>query len=230
MTLRLFELAGEDPRRLFSPYCWRTAMALAHKGLSWESVPWRFTEAARLAPYGSKTVPVLLDGERAVADSWQIALYLDDAFPRAPLFEGEQARAAGLLLRFWAERTLHPLITRMIVRDILDVLDPGDRDYFRSTREQRLGATLEAVQSTRDETRRTFKAALEPLRAMLATQPFIGGTAANYADYTVFGAFQWARCSSPYPLLDADDAVFAWRERVLDAFGGLARRAVAFDA
>ncbi len=226
----MFELAGEDPRRVFSPYCWRTAMAFAHKGLAWEGIAWRFCEGERLVPHGSKTVPVVLDGERAVADSWQIALYLDDAYPQAPLFEGGQARAAGLLLKFWAERTLHPLITRMIVRDIVDVLDPRDRDYFRATREQRLGATLEAVQSTRDETRKAFKAALEPLRAMLATQAFIGGGAANYADYTVFGAFQWSRCSSPYPLLDRDDPVFAWRERLLDAFGGLARRAVGFDA
>jgi glutathione S-transferase len=230
VTLRMFELAGEDAQRVSSPYCWRTVMAFARKGLAWEGIAWRFFEGERLAPHGSKTVPVVFDGERAVADSWQIALYLDGAYPQAPLFECGQARASGLLLKFWAERTLHPLITRMIVRDIVDVLDPRDRSYFRDTREQRLGATLEAVQSTRDETRRVFKAALEPLRAMLATQPFIGGSAANYADYTVFGAFQWSRCSSPYPLLDQDDPVFAWRERLLDAFGGLARRAVAFDA
>jgi hypothetical protein len=46
----------------------------------------------------------------------------------------------------------------------------------------------------------------------------------------VFGAFQWARCVSPFALLAADDPVRSWRDRLLDAFGGLARAAPAFDA
>ena len=40
MTLKLFELVGADPTRPFSPYCWRTRMALAHKGLTAETIPW----------------------------------------------------------------------------------------------------------------------------------------------------------------------------------------------
>jgi hypothetical protein len=42
--------------------------------------------------------------------------------------------------------------------------------------------------------------------------------AANYADYIMFGAFQWARVVSPFKLLTEDDPVYAWRERLLDAF------------
>jgi hypothetical protein len=30
MTLKLFELVGTDEARPFSPFCWRTRMALAH--------------------------------------------------------------------------------------------------------------------------------------------------------------------------------------------------------
>jgi hypothetical protein len=40
----LYELAGADENRRFSPYCWRIRMALAHKGLDVECIPWRFTE------------------------------------------------------------------------------------------------------------------------------------------------------------------------------------------
>jgi hypothetical protein len=32
MSLKLFELVGTDAARPFSPFCWRTRMALAHKG------------------------------------------------------------------------------------------------------------------------------------------------------------------------------------------------------
>ena len=64
MPLKLYELVGADPSRPFSPYCWRTRMALAHKGLSAETIPWCFTEKSAIAPHGSEKVPVLLDGER----------------------------------------------------------------------------------------------------------------------------------------------------------------------
>jgi hypothetical protein len=37
--------------------------------------------------------------------------------------------------------------------------------------------------------------------------------------------FMWARCTSPLELLADDDPVHAWRERLLDAFGGMARAA-----
>ena len=79
MSLKLFELVGIDETRPFSPFCWRTRMALAHKGLSAETIPWCFTEKGAIAPHGSEKVPVLLDGDRAVVDSWTIANYLEDA-------------------------------------------------------------------------------------------------------------------------------------------------------
>jgi hypothetical protein len=40
----------------------------------------------------------------------------------------------------------------------------------------------------------------------------------------VFGGFQWARVVSPFKLLTEDDPVHAWRERLLDAFDGMARK------
>ena len=56
---------------------------------------------------------------------------------------------------------------------------------------------------------------------------FTGATPA-YADYIVFGAFQWARAISDYELLAADDPVTAWRGRMLDLFDGLARKSAAY--
>src|SRR6266704_883697 len=52
----------------------------------------------------------------------------------------------------------------------------------------------------------------------------IRGAAPNYADYIVFGGFQWARVVSPFKLLAENDPVYAWRERLLDAFDGMARQ------
>src|ERR1700741_2651642 len=104
MTLKLYELVGTDAERPFSPFCWRTRMALAHKGLAADSIPWRFTEKAAIAPHGSDKVPVLLHGETPVVDSWAIANYLEDSFPDRPsLFGGDGGRAAMRLINAWAD-------------------------------------------------------------------------------------------------------------------------------
>ena len=59
-------------------------------------------------------------------------------------------------------------------------------------------------------------------------QDFLSGSRSGYADYIVFGAFQWARAISDFEVLAADDPVRAWRGRMLDLFDGLARRAPAY--
>jgi glutathione S-transferase len=76
----------------------------------------------------------------------------------------------------------------------------------------------------RDQSVEGFRRALEPMRLTLKTQSYLGGEKPNYADYIVFGAFQCARVVSPFKLLLAEDPVYAWRERLLDAFDRMARR------
>ena len=84
MNIRLYDLAGDEDDRRFSPHCWRVKMALAHKGLEFEALPWRFTEKSAIAFSGQGAVPVLIDGEHTVVDSWRIALYLDEAYLDRP--------------------------------------------------------------------------------------------------------------------------------------------------
>lgn len=226
MTLKLFELVGHDTARPFSPYCWRIRMALAHKGLEAESIPWRFTEKAAIAPYNSEKVPVLLAGDKAIVDSWTIALYLEDAYPdRSSLFGGEGGRAMARLVNAWGDVVVIGGIVPLIVSDIVPHLRPEDQVYFRKTREARFGKTVEEVTASRDNAVAGFRKSLDPLRLTLKAQPFIGGDKPNYADYIVFGGFQWARVVSPFALLETADPVYAWRDRLLDAFDGMARRA-----
>ncbi len=89
MAIKLFELVEGNACRP-SPYCWRSRMALAHKGLETEFIPVGFTEKDTLAFSGQSLVPVLVDGETAITDSWHIACYLDEAYPDRPsLFGGD---------------------------------------------------------------------------------------------------------------------------------------------
>jgi glutathione S-transferase len=228
MTRRLYDLAGADPNLRFSPYCWRAKFALAHKGLSVETIPWRFTEKDAIALSGQERVPVLLDGDKVVHDSWTIACYLEDAYPDRPsLFGGAAARAPTRFLNNWADTILNPGIIRFVLSDIFRVIDPKDRNYFRTTREQRFGTTIEAFSAERDKHLPVFRQSLAPLRTTLAAQPYLAGERPAYADYIVLGSFQWPRCISTFALLEPDDPIAAWRERMLDALDGLGRKAMA---
>lgn len=224
MALELFELRGIDDRR-FSPYCWRSRLALAHKGLEAQFVGLPFSELAdRLAFSSQARVPVLRDGETVVHDSWSIACYLEERYPyRPPLFGDDAGRSLARFLNHWTDTQLHPVLLRLVVGDIFRWLDPSDRDYFKESREARLGASLESLQAERDEHLPALKRVLAPLRKTLSDQTFISGEAPAYADYIVMGSLQWARRVSDLPLLQPDDPIHAWRERMLDLFDGLAR-------
>lgn len=224
MTIQMYDLAGADDAHRFSPHCWRVRMALAHKGLEVRTLPWRFTEKDRIAASGQGKVPVLVDGDRVVADSWAIALYLDEAYPDRPsLFGCPAARAQALFIKHWTEHVVQAGLIRLILADIHAHLHPKDQDYFRQTREQRFGMSLEAVAAEREARLPAFRQSLAPLRVTLAMQPYLAGDTPGFADYTVFGAFQWARCCSALRVLEDDDPVLGWRNRLLDRFDGLAR-------
>jgi glutathione S-transferase len=220
MARELYELVGRDPARPFSPYCWRARMALAHKGLDAVAVPWRFTETDRLSFANHDKVPVLVDGDTAVVDSWSIAEYLDRIVPAAPLLGAAAPHIR--LIAAWVDTALHGALIRLVVSDILTMLDEPAASYFRASREARLGARLEDVTADREARLPAFRALLQPLRVALRAGPFLGGVAPDYADYAVFGAFQWARVVSPLVLVEDGDPVHPWLTRMLGLYGGLA--------
>jgi glutathione S-transferase len=223
--MKLFDLAGAADDLRFSPNCWRIKMALAHKGLAAEAVPWRFVEKDAIAASGQKTVPVLVDDDRIVSDSWEIAKYLEITYSGPSLFGGPAGEGLALFMKFWCEQTLNRTILRIILPDLFMALHEKDKAYFRESREARFGTTLEKYALPAAEGVPSFRQALSPMRATLQRQAYLAGAQANFADYIVFGSFQWARAVSPVALVEAGDAVFEWREKLLNAFGGMARSA-----
>jgi len=83
----------------FSTNVERVALALAHKGIEVESVwvdPADRSEVARVS--GQELVPVLVDGDRVVADSTAILEHLEERFPERPLYPSDPARRTELRL------------------------------------------------------------------------------------------------------------------------------------
>jgi glutathione S-transferase len=205
-------------------------MALAHKGLEVETVPWRFTEKDKLPQPNAGRVPVIVDDDgRVVHDSTAIADYLEARYPEHPsLYGGAAARALTPFVQNWTEAVLQTGILGLIVLDIWRHIDPGDQAYFRRSREERFGRTLEQVVADRAARLPVFRDSLTPLRRTIERQEFLAGATPAYPDFIVFGAFQFARAVSDFELLAADDPIAAWRSRMLDAFGGFARKTPAY--
>ncbi|MGI8499716.1 MAG: glutathione S-transferase family protein [Hassallia sp.] len=226
MPIKLYDLAGKEDDCRFSPPCWRVKMALKHKGLEAEEIPWRFTEKEAIAFSGQGLVPVLVDGDKIVNDSWEIARYLETIYGDRPsLFNGNIGESAALFVKFWSTQAIIPLIFGIILPDLFENLHEKDKAYFRESREKLLGMTLEEFAKPNDETVTALQTALSPLREVLEHQLYLGGDQPYFGDYIVFGQFQWARAVSPIQLLAKDDPIYNWRDRLLDAFDGYARNA-----
>ncbi len=228
MTIVLHELVGADVSRPFSPHCWKTAMSLAHKGLPFERKMVCFTKVPEVEGGVSKTVPVIRDGSQIVSDSFMIAAYLEETYPDKPsLFGGDGGQAMARFVESWSQSTLHAALNIIALKEIHDSLAPDDQAYFHPSREARLGKTFEQVAERREAEIEGFSAKLTPLRVMLKSQPWIGGSSPLFADYIVFGALQWARVASSAKLLEEGDAVTDWFERCLDLHDGLGRSVTA---
>jgi glutathione S-transferase len=222
--IRLYELVLANGRSA-SPYVWRIRYALAHKGLPCEPVPLGFTEIPTVFDGRFKTVPIIEQGAAALAESWDIAEYLDKTFPGSPpLFSSPAELAMVRLTDAWFTSEIVRKMFGVYVLDVHNAARPEDRAYFRRTREQRLkGATLEEFTEDRAARLPALRDALTPLRAYLDRYPFLGGNAPNYADYVVLGAFLWVAAVSTLPMLAHDDTLRAWIDRSLDLYDGLAR-------
>ncbi|KPB02417.1 glutathione S-transferase family protein [Ahrensia marina] len=227
MTIKLYELCGADNKMVFSPHCWKIRMALAHKGLSYETESVGFSKVATIEGGEGRRVPVLRDGDEIIEDSYKIALHLEEKYPDSPsLFNGEGGKAMTHFVTAWSQSQLHPVVARLVLIQIYQSLNDEDKDHFRTTREKTFGMTLEDFGATRGASSTDLHKVLTPIEAMLADQPFIGGQSPLYADYVVFGALQWLRIFKGQSLLKKDSKAEAWMNTLLDMYDGEGRNAV----
>lgn len=226
MTRQLYDLAGADETLRFSPYCWRAKLALKHKRLDVETIPWRFTETDRIAESGQGRVPVLVDDGTWISDSWAIASYLDETYPDAPpLFPDTGARAAAGFVNAWADATLNRAILPLALTHVHAVIHEKDKAYFRESREARFGCSLEAYCADQDAARAGFNDALAPLEQHLGASDYVSGAAPAYPDYIVLGSLLWLSTVRGDPCLDDLPKTGAWFARMADLFDGYVRQA-----
>lgn len=179
-----------------------------------------FTEIAGIGSGQFKTVPVLdIDGYW-IAGSLEIAECVERVGSQATsLFPTDPEHRHARFVDHWVTTSLHPQIFRMIVHDIWQGLRAADQPYFRISREARLGCSLEDAHAARDALLPRFRDSLAPARLTLQHTAFLAGESPAYVDYLLFGALQWARIASDFTLLQADDPLHAWFDRIHRAVG-----------
>ena len=217
--IHLYELVLDNGRSV-SPFVWRIRYALKHKGLQFESIPVGFTEIPAVFNGRFKTVPVLRHGDIMLNESWDIAQYLDRAFPALPaIFSSPAEYAAARLNDEWFAAVVMRKLAKIYTLDIYNSARAADRAYYRQSRETRFGTTLEELTAERAAQVPVVREVLAPLRAQLSRSPFLGGSEPTYIDYIALGAFHWVASVSTLPLLAHDDTLCAWLDRGLELYG-----------
>jgi glutathione S-transferase len=134
----------------FSHNCVKVRKALDLKQLPYETVDinpvWR---GSVKRASGQALVPALVDGQRAVADSTAILLYLEQAYPERPLLPAEsEQRAECLILEHWADSTFMAVSRRLAYWRVVsagglgDLFFPGAPGRVRGTAGRVAGAAL----------------------------------------------------------------------------------------
>ena len=228
--MKLYELVLRDNHAV-SPFVWRVKMMLAHKGLTPETTAIGYGDKDQLEFSGQDRVPVLVDGDNVISDSWKIACYLDEAYPDKPsLFGGNIGQGMGRILNMWCDSTQLAKQFMFCTVGTFNLTPESDQPYFRESRMEWTGLTIEQMDAMSDEKRiEQFRECLTPIRETLREQKWLGGDVPAFPDYCVFGGFMWARTTIATPLLEKDDPIEDWRQRMLDLFDGLARNAPAIE-
>lgn len=199
---------------------------LAHKAVPHQTETITFTDKAALEGSGLKTVPAIKDGDTWISESLTIARYIDDNFSGDRLFETPLAAEQASIINNWFDRNIIMPMFPMIATDIYDALDDTNKEYFKATREPRLGGRkIEDMRAGREELREAFKANFSPLESILATNTYLSGKTPAFADYCLMGSLMWPHIITDFDPVSESAALKDWRDRMFDQFDGLARNA-----
>ncbi|MDG2267952.1 MAG: glutathione S-transferase N-terminal domain-containing protein [Alphaproteobacteria bacterium] len=226
----LYELDAIN-EQYFSPYCWRILMSLNHKDLykGVKRIQVKFSDKSLISHKGFNTVPVLEDDDNWTGGSLKIAEYLEKTYPNQPsLFRGAENMNLTSIINQMLDTKIIGILARIIVGDVYKVLQPEDKIYFRETREKILNKTIEEVDLESSKYIPILQKELNPFRKVIRNNNFFTGSKPMYCDYILFGFFMWARNTSPKQLLEKNDVLWHWRERMLNLFDGFARKSNGF--
>lgn len=187
-----------------SPYSEKVRLMLDYKGLAYQKIEVTpgvgQVEVYRLS--GQPHVPVLKDGNVVVADSTEIAKYLDRQYPDRPLIPaGDKQRGLCLLMEEWADESIGAKSQTLLFSALSSdgrfrsaLLPPATPDFLRSLVEavpadllKALGTGIGAGPDTVSAAMESIKQDLEALCLLLQDSPYLVGSQPTLADFAVAG-------------------------------------------
>jgi glutathione S-transferase len=213
-----------------SPFCNKTRRCLRHKKLAFEALDYnglKARAASKLSHAG--TLPVLdYDGER-VADSMNIARFLDRKHADAPLYPaGAEELARVRFWEDWAGASLHyfevyyRMLDPVALEKALDLISAGRPRYERTLlkvvfkrRFPKKLASQGLARYTPSEVDERFAEHLDGLEALLAKSDFLVDGRATIADLSVAAQLdEMVRTTKMKDAILARAHVRAWMERL----------------
>ncbi len=185
-----------------SPFAEKVRLILDYKGLPYKKV--EVTPGiGQLELYkisGQRQVPVLKDGDVVIADSTQIAMYLDQKYPEKPLMPIDgAAKGQCLLIEEWADESFATKIRKSLIGGLnqyqnfrTSLLPNNTPDILKTVVGAIPSELLTAVgtgvgmgNNIFKDAQKNVKKDLDSLTLILQSQPYLTGDEPTLADFTV---------------------------------------------
>ena len=210
--MKIYELSSANGT-LFSPPCWRTRLALELLGLDYQSMPVPFTKIKDVDEGQFATVPIMQNESVIMNDSFIIAEYLNTTYAiRTKLFPSAAEKAQAIFMQKIMDH-IHQLTGKALLYDIFESVADEDKEYFRASREKKIGKTLEEIKPLKDATIEAMLTAYANLEGYAAENDFWGGDKPNYADITILSHLQLPAQIGGIKVLEALPNIKNWTEK-----------------
>ncbi|KAI0647967.1 hypothetical protein C8Q79DRAFT_541972 [Trametes meyenii] len=212
-----YDIPGKDEsRKAWGPNTWKTRYCLNYKGLPYRTVWVEYPDIEAVLrnigalPTTTKadgsplyTLPAIYDPNTkiALAESFEIARYLDKTYPDTPRLIPEGTDALHVAFTHAFREVLFNDLRQITVPASADVLRPRSEAYFRATREPVFGGDLRQItpagSAKRAEHWKGVKNALATFAQWIAADGtgklYFLGDRPGYADFTFAAFFTWVR-------------------------------------
>lgn len=227
MTLQLYQYE-------VCPYCCKVKSVLDYKKIPYEKIevnPMTHEElAGNHAALEHDKVPVVIDGGKTLIESNDIIRYLDEKYPKKPIFA--KAKAAAAKQDEWvkfADEELVQILPANIYRSIPEAIDsfkyitkvgkfPAWKRYYLMLG----GAVAMNIVAKKGmkkrgitDPRKALGQALDKLAKGLGKNKFLGGDEPDVGDLVCHGVLRSVREMKVWPFIAENKKIADWYEAVL---------------
>lgn len=218
----LYDITSKD-NVCWSPNTHRPRTVLAYKKIPYTTHWLSYPDIDKtLRQHGQEdatvvTLPVLRHGDTYIAESWEIAKYLEEKYPEPSVFAG--GIEAQNKFREYVQDGLYTIVRNWILYQLPPILDDRGAEYFVRTREAKFGTTLQSLSKPDDEILPAVRGSLTPVfHSLRQSGAYIMGADFSFADSIVLGVLQWIKRAdsdkfTKVMALDADGHFAAWYKR-----------------